>query len=68
MSKFFYVDPGSGMENIRIRDPDKHPGSATLMNMDPQHCGADTKIRTETWRDAPSCTQDLQVPELPVGV
>ncbi len=26
--KFFDVDPGSGMEKIRIRD--KHPGSATL--------------------------------------
>jgi hypothetical protein len=26
--KFFDADPGSGMENIRIRD--KHPGSATL--------------------------------------
>ncbi len=39
-------DPGSGMEEIRIRDPDKQPGSATLditktlyqtyMNLDPQ--------------------------------
>jgi hypothetical protein len=38
--KFFYADPGSGMETVRIRDPgwkkvgsgarDKHPGSATL--------------------------------------
>ena len=26
--KFFYADPGSGMEKIRIRD--KHPGSAIL--------------------------------------
>jgi hypothetical protein len=25
---FFDTDPGSGMENIRIRD--KHPGSPTL--------------------------------------
>ncbi len=30
--EFFYADPGSGMEKIRIRDPDyKHPGSATLI-------------------------------------
>ncbi len=39
--KFFDVDPGSGMETVRIRDPgwkkvgfgirDKHPGSATLV-------------------------------------
>jgi hypothetical protein len=38
--KFFDVDPGSGLETVRIRDPgwkkvgsgirDKHPGSATL--------------------------------------
>jgi hypothetical protein len=38
--KFFYDDPGSGMETVRIRDPgckevgswirDKHPGSAKL--------------------------------------
>ncbi len=38
--KFFYEDPGSGMETVRIRDPGwkkvgsgirvKHPGSATL--------------------------------------
>jgi hypothetical protein len=38
--KFFNEDPGSGMETVRIRDPewkkvrsgirDKHPGSATL--------------------------------------
>jgi hypothetical protein len=33
--KFFDADPGwkkfgSGMEKIRIWDPDKHPGSATL--------------------------------------
>jgi hypothetical protein len=27
--EFFDVDPGSGMEKIRIRD--KHPGSATLL-------------------------------------
>ncbi len=26
--KFFYADPGSGMEKIRIRD--KHPGSGKL--------------------------------------
>ncbi len=30
--EFFYADPGSGLEKIRIRDPDyKHPGSATLI-------------------------------------
>jgi hypothetical protein len=39
----FDADPGSGMEQIRIRDPawkkvgsgirDKHPGSVTLMKM-----------------------------------
>jgi hypothetical protein len=29
--KFFDADPGSGMEKIRIQDPDKHPGSATLV-------------------------------------
>ena len=39
--KFFYDDPGSGMETVRIREPgwkkvgsgirDKHPGSATLV-------------------------------------
>ncbi len=35
-----YSDPGSGMEKIwirggkiRIRDPDKHPGSATLFSL-----------------------------------
>jgi hypothetical protein len=30
--KFFDADPvsGFGMEKIRIRDPEKHPGSATL--------------------------------------
>ncbi len=32
---FFYLDPGSGMDKIRIRDPgrknsDPDPGSATL--------------------------------------
>ncbi len=27
---FFTLDPGSGMEKIRIRD--KHPGSATLVD------------------------------------
>jgi hypothetical protein len=27
--EFFDVDPGAGMEKIRIRD--KHPGSATLL-------------------------------------
>jgi hypothetical protein len=26
-------DPGSGMEKSRIRDPEKHPGSATLAKM-----------------------------------
>ncbi len=29
--KFFDGDPGSGMEKIRILDPGKHPGSATLV-------------------------------------
>jgi hypothetical protein len=28
--KFFDADPGSGMEKSRIRDREKHPGSATL--------------------------------------
>jgi hypothetical protein len=57
------------MEKNWIPDPDKNPGgSATLMKMDLQHCGADIKIRTETWRDAARRAQDLQVPELPVGV
>ncbi len=28
--KFFDADLGSGMEKSRIRDPEKHPGSATL--------------------------------------
>jgi hypothetical protein len=31
--KFFDADLGSGMEKIRIRDPEKHPGSATLLIM-----------------------------------
>ncbi len=41
--KFFDEDPGSGMETVRIRDPgwkkvgsgirDKHPGSATLVEL-----------------------------------
>jgi hypothetical protein len=29
--KFFHANPGSGMEKLRIRDPGKHPGSATMM-------------------------------------
>jgi hypothetical protein len=39
--KFFDADPGSGMEKIRIRIRDKHPGSATLM--DSHHFGPPDK-------------------------
>jgi hypothetical protein len=43
---FFDADPGSekfgsGMEKIRIQDPGKHPGSATLGVADLYHIGPD---------------------------
>jgi hypothetical protein len=32
MERIRIWDPGSGVEKSRIRDPEKHPGSATLVS------------------------------------
>ncbi len=38
MLKFFYEDPGSGMETVRIRDGKKSDPGSGINIPDPQHC------------------------------